>query len=374
MRASNLSEMYPLRFGEFSSPVQTHKPSQYYKLKLFPFKPIKVRFDRLTLLALLDRSLTTFELIASIFLAIMVAVFGSLLLYKDFFHDLWLIVFCLVMASSQYTLLKVCPLDCNYKHYYKHYQWFQSCQPDPSSPTHGYNRLTLFSRPVYFCLISAVLLLSHNYIESSNKSLSFVIYGIDLFNENIIVLIRDMSHVLLLSFPILFSFGLLPQINTFLMYLFEQIDIHLMGGTAATMGLTSATYSLVRSVIAVSLLYVFAMIALIDSNNSTQTATFSVFCGLLLSTCYHLSRSSSDPSIYWNLIKKGFQCKRSALDLRSNNSNTDKEVHNSSQMTNEEMDSSADKTELEITDPLPNKMENTVVSLNSIETDFMKID
>lgn len=107
LNAANMSEMYPLRFGEFSPPVQTHKPSQYYKLRVFPFKPIKVRFDRLTLLALLDRSLTTFELIASILLAIMVSVFGSILLYKDFFHDLWLIVFCLVIASSQYTLLKV---------------------------------------------------------------------------------------------------------------------------------------------------------------------------------------------------------------------------------------------------------------------------
>ena len=236
----------------------------------------------------------------------------------------------------------------------------QSCQPDPSSPTHGYNRLTLFSRPVYFCLISSVLLISNNYNESSSKSLSFVVYGIDLFDRQIIELIRDLSLIFLLSFPVLFSFGLLPQINTFLMYLFEQIDINMMGGTAATMGLTSATYSLIRSVIAISLLYVFALIALIDSNNTTQTATFSVFCGLLLSSCYHLSRSSSDPSIYWNLIKRCLQCKRSALDLSSNKAN--KEANHSSEMTTEETESTADKPELDITDPLPNKMQTTVVS------------
>jgi hypothetical protein len=107
LNATNMSDMYPMRFGEYSSPVQPHKPSQYYKLWVFPFKPIKVRFDRLTLLALLDRSLTSFELISSILLAVLVAIFGAVLLYKNFFHDLWLIVFCLVIASSQYTLLKV---------------------------------------------------------------------------------------------------------------------------------------------------------------------------------------------------------------------------------------------------------------------------
>ena len=138
------------------------------------------------------------------------------------------------------------------------------------------------------------------------------------------------------------------------MYLFEQIDINILGGTAATMGLTSATYSLFRSIFAVSMLYVFALIALIDTK-STQTATFSVFCGLLLSVCYHLSRSSSDPSIYWNLIKKCFQCKRPKLNFTNN-----KEIHNSSEVINDETDSS-DKQEQEITDPLPNKLENTVV-------------
>ncbi|CAG2162264.1 unnamed protein product, partial [Oppiella nova] len=335
LNANNMSDMYPLRFGEFSSPVPTHKPSQYYKLWIFPFKPIKVRFDRLTLLALLDRSLTAFELITSILLAVMVAVFGSILLYKNFFHDLWLIVFCLVIASSQYTLLK-------------------SVQPDASSPTHGYNRVTLYSRPVYFCIASSILLLSQNYMENTNKNISFVVYNIDLFHENIIAFIRNSSLIFLLSFPLLFSFGLLPQISTFLMYLFEQIDINLLGGTAATMGLISATYSLIRSIFAVCLLYSFALIALM-ANNSTQTATFSVFCGLLLSTCYHLSRSSSDPSIYWNLIKKCFTCKASKLNFKLKS-----ETQSLTQVNNDDTDSS-DKQEQDITDPLPKKLENTVI-------------
>lgn len=169
-------------------------------------------------------------------------------------------------------------------------------------------------------------------------------------------MIRNGSLIFLLSFPLLFSFGFLPQISTFLMYFFEQIDINIFGGTAATTGLTSATYSLLRSIFATSLLYAFALIALIDTK-STQTATFSVFCGLLLSSSYHLSRSSSDPSIYWNLIKTCFQCKRSKLNIKKN-----KNIQNSSQVTNDETDD-CDKQEQDIIDPLPNKLENTIVSL-----------
>lgn len=107
LNATNLSELYPLRYSDFHSPVQQHKANQYYKLWILPFKYIKVRFDRLTLLALLDRSLTPYEFISSILLAVLVAVFGAVLLYRNFFHDISLFIFCLVIASSQYTLLKV---------------------------------------------------------------------------------------------------------------------------------------------------------------------------------------------------------------------------------------------------------------------------
>lgn len=36
--------------------------------------------------------------------------------------------------------------------------------------------------------------------------------------------------VFTLSFPIIFLVGLLPQVNTFVMYIFEQLDIHVFGG------------------------------------------------------------------------------------------------------------------------------------------------
>lgn len=38
------------------------------------------------------------------------------------------------------------------------------------------------------------------------------------------------SVVFTLCFPIVFFIGLLPQVNTFVMYLCEQLDIHVFGG------------------------------------------------------------------------------------------------------------------------------------------------
>lgn len=39
-----------------------------------------------------------------------------------------------------------------------------------------------------------------------------------------------LSSVFTLCFPIIFFVGLLPQVNTFVMYLFEQLDVHVFGG------------------------------------------------------------------------------------------------------------------------------------------------
>lgn len=91
----------------FQRSQQQMKPSQYYNVNILNLKTIKIHFDRLALLAFLDRNLTIFELISSILLAVLVAIFSSILLSKDFFHDIRLVIFCFVVAGSQYTLLKV---------------------------------------------------------------------------------------------------------------------------------------------------------------------------------------------------------------------------------------------------------------------------
>ncbi len=66
-------------------------------------------------------------------LAVLVGVLSALVLDAGYYRDLWIFLFCAVAASCQYSLLK-------------------SVQPDSASPTHGFNRVIVFSRPVYFVL------------------------------------------------------------------------------------------------------------------------------------------------------------------------------------------------------------------------------
>ena len=37
--------------------------------------------------------------------------------------------------------------------------------------------------------------------------------------------------VFLLCLPAVFTLGMLPQVNTFMMYILEQVEIHVFGGT-----------------------------------------------------------------------------------------------------------------------------------------------
>nr|CAD7264278.1 unnamed protein product [Timema shepardi] len=257
------------------------RPRHYYKYHLTPCTHIKIHLDRLALLALLDRNLTWGETLLGIFLAIAVAVFGSLLLQMGFFRDIFAFIFCFVIAGCQYSLLK-------------------SVQPDASSPTHGFNRVVAFSRPVYFCVCGALILLFDG-LQNNAFHTHSTLYGVYFSSKEPVKLARDYLTYLLLLFPVMFSFGFFPQVNTFLMYLLEQVDMHVFGGNA-TSSLLAATYCVCRSLVAVGFLYGFAYGALVEPKSS-QHILFSIFCGLLVGTSYHLSRSASDPSALWSIVK-----------------------------------------------------------------------
>lgn len=262
--------------------VGFQQPRHYYKFKVLPWIHVKVKFDRLNLLALLDRNLTICETFLSISLCILVACLGATLLHMDFYDDLLAFIFCFVMASCQYSMLK-------------------SVQPDAASPTHGFNRIIAYSRPVYFCLFSGLALLLDSCIQNQAFHTAFTLYGIKFTNKEILLMTRDVLVYLLLFFPLLFSFGLLPQINTFTMYLLEQIDMHVFGGNAVS-SLTASFYCLFRSLVAIGVLYGFAYGGLSEPKGS-QHMLFSMFCALLITFSYHLSRSASDPSHLWSIVK-----------------------------------------------------------------------
>lgn len=53
------------------------------------------------------RNLTIFENFLAVLLAVLVGALGTFLLLKQYFHDFWIFVFCFVIASCQYSLIKV---------------------------------------------------------------------------------------------------------------------------------------------------------------------------------------------------------------------------------------------------------------------------
>ncbi|XP_068948182.1 pecanex-like protein 1 isoform X4 [Petaurus breviceps papuanus] len=259
------------------------KVEHYYRFWILPQLWISINFDRLTLLALFDRNREILENVLAVILAILVAFLGSVLLIQGFFRDIWVFQFCLVIASCQYSLLK-------------------SVQPDSSSPRHGHNRIIAYSRPVYFCLCCGLIWLL-DYGSRNLPTTRFKLYGMAFTNPLLLMSARDLVIVFTLCFPIVFFVGLLPQVNTFVMYLCEQLDIHVFGGNATT-SLLAALYSFICSIVAVALLYGLCYGALRDSWDGQHIPVlFSVFCGLLVAISYHLSRQSSDPSVLFSLVQ-----------------------------------------------------------------------
>uniref|UniRef100_A0A7N8Y6F7 Pecanex-like protein n=1 Tax=Mastacembelus armatus TaxID=205130 RepID=A0A7N8Y6F7_9TELE len=290
------------------------KPKQYYRFWVLPGKWLRVRYDRLALLALLDRNRRVGENVFAVVLASLVAFLGFLLLLQGFFRDIWVFQFCLVIASCQYSLLK-------------------SVQPDAASPMHGHNWIIVYSRPVYFCLCCMMIWI----FDLSGRSGSlqpFSLYGVTFFSAHFLLCVRDMLVVFALCFPVIFLFGLLPQVNTFVMCLLEQIDMHIFGGTATTSPLSSL-FSLIRSVLVAALLYGFCLGAInAPWGDAHVPVLFSVFCGLLLALSYHLSRQSSDPTILWSLLR--------------------------SKLFPELENRTPEEPPVEIKDPLPEKLRNSV--------------
>ncbi|KAM9211743.1 pecanex-like protein 2 [Dugong dugon] len=284
---------------------------QFYKLIIFPGKWIKVWYDRLTLLALLDRTKDVKENVLAILLIVLVSLLGFLTLNQGFCKDMWILLFCLIMASCQYSLLK-------------------SVQPDPASPIHGHNQIITYSRPIYFCVLCGLILLLDTGAKARYPP-TYVVYGLKLFSPGSLQSTRDLLIAFLYCFPAMSLLGLFPQINTFCIYLLEQIDMLFFGGSAVS-GLLSAVYGVVRSCAAAAALHVLCFSA-VKEPWSTQhiPALFSAFCGLLVALSYHLSRQSSDPSVLMSFI----QCKLFPKFLHQN------------------LDESAE-------DPLPKKMKDSV--------------
>nr|XP_022912748.1 pecanex-like protein 1 isoform X1 [Onthophagus taurus] len=337
--------------------------TSYYKFKIFPWSYIKVTLDRLKLLALLDRNLTLFETLLSIILGVLVSVLGASLLYFGFYKDLQSFLFCFVIASCQYSLLK-------------------SVQPDAASPTHGFNRIIAYSRPIYFSIFSTIVLLLNSKITNEESSEEISIFEYNFNKEEFLIFFRDFFIAIILFFPLSFSLGLFPQINTFLLYLLEQIDMHLFGGNAVS-SLSASFYCVFRSTIALIVMFALAYGGLCEPKRS-QHILFSVFCACIIASSYHLSRSASDPTIIWNMVKKNiwppdvYREHRKHLSKEKEKRNCDNNKENKEEKSevdakleskiekiNAKIDEKIDgkleiKDDDEPGDPLPHKLQKTV--------------
>ncbi|XP_050525456.1 pecanex-like protein 1 [Daktulosphaira vitifoliae] len=337
-----------LRFDLLDPNVGMPKPKRYY-----PYKPLKticfkIRFDRLALLTAVDRNLSLFELCITIALATTVAVLGAFVLYYNFYQDIQAFIFCFVIAGCQYSLIK-------------------SVQPDVASPTHGFNKTVVYSRPVYFILFSSILLLTHLQLNSGQTFYQLKLYGFTIHITYMLETLRDFLKNILLFLPIAFSLGLLPQVNTFFMYALEQTDIHLFGGNA-TSSLKGSAYCVVRSCLAVSILYGIAYVALYEWTGSSRNVLFSLYCAILTSISYHLSRSSSDPAPILNLLKTylwpnedifsrpDVECSWPKKEMEKLNKDSEqKETRCVEQTTKSELDD-----EIEIQDNWPKELQDTI--------------
>ncbi|KAI5694056.1 hypothetical protein M8J75_010034 [Diaphorina citri] len=340
------------------TPVQqTQEPKRYYQFGLFPFfSNVKIHFNRLKLLSLLDHNFTIFYTFLCLFLTILVAVFGSWLLYLNFYKDIHVFIFCFVIAGCQYSMLK-------------------SVQPDASSPTHGFNKIIIFSRPVYFIVVSGLVLMFHYSVQYKQEWGSFSLYSIECNPKEFINTAKECLITFLLYFPLIFSFGLFPQVNTCFMYFLEQIDIYMFGGNA-TCSVLSAVFCVFRSLLSVFLLFGFAYAGLSEPKSS-QHILFSIYCGLVVATSYHLSRCSSDPMPIWNIVKK-YLCPmeddqlEAKLHEKKIKAETSRKMHRKERKTSsisrheesfrEERSpsESINRIDQELHDPLPMKLIHTV--------------
>lgn len=273
-------------FSNFFAEAMMQKPKKkYYR---FPIsccglsKDIEVAMDRLQLMALFDRDSGWFQVLLAIFLAGCVAILGALILQMGFYQDILAFIFCFVIAGCQYSLLK-------------------SVQPDAASPIHGFNKTVAYSRPIYFCVCSGLLLGAHQLSGVSRSDVT--LFGINFICHEFFQVVCYILSLMLLFFPILFSLGLFPQINTFLIYLVEQLDMHIFGGNAVC-SLMAAIIAILKSILACFILYGLAYGGLIEPLG-TQHISFSIFCAVLIPITYHMSRCASDFTNIWFLIKSG---------------------------------------------------------------------
>uniref|UniRef100_A0A1I7WWI2 Pecanex-like protein n=1 Tax=Heterorhabditis bacteriophora TaxID=37862 RepID=A0A1I7WWI2_HETBA len=119
-------------------------------LSTIQLQPDVPQMDRLSVSALFDRNRTAFSCVFDVILAGLVALVACFVLSTGIYFDISLVFFAFTVAGAHFSLLK-------------------SVQPDAASPIHGFNWLVVYSRPVYFCVLSVIILFLHYFADDPHN-------------------------------------------------------------------------------------------------------------------------------------------------------------------------------------------------------------
>lgn len=274
-----LFELFPVKFN--------NQKYQYYDIHLFnrPWLPFRLYYSRQELLDLIDESNSALDIVLCAVCTGMVACLTSYLSmitrpiaifgYKSeslLFEGMSLPALFVVGATCQYAMIK-------------------SPVPDTASPSHGYSRSMAYARAVYFLLIGSMLLLTVHFSTTvAQTGYQLELYHVTLVTEHSLAVAIEVTKYIILLMPIFFTLGLFSQIKTFLNWIMEEVEYHMLGGSGSS-GLHSVVISIVRSVVCFMVPLLFAFLA--TSGNQNSHSYLSAFCALSVAICYMLSRQSN---------------------------------------------------------------------------------
>uniref|UniRef100_A0A914HZD5 Pecanex-like protein n=1 Tax=Globodera rostochiensis TaxID=31243 RepID=A0A914HZD5_GLORO len=244
---------------------------------LVKLREFTLKLDRLSLAMIFDRNSSIISSIFDVVLALLVGLMAVLVLCRNVYAEISLLFFAFTVAGAQFSLLK-------------------SVQPDSASPVHGFNWLVAYSRPIYFVILSSIILALDWATFADKAFVNWHPSWLCLYsNRPFHLTMRDFCANSLLFLPLIFTFGLLPQVNTLCMHLLEQLDMHFFGATSSH-SLASSMFSICRSVFSVALLMgVIKTVQLLSQNDVVDSVGFSAFAALSNAIAYLLSRESSNP-------------------------------------------------------------------------------
>ncbi|KAF5401145.1 hypothetical protein PHET_05270 [Paragonimus heterotremus] len=350
------------RLNALTFASRRHRPDGHiYRVRLFPCftRPsFNVRLSRLQLDALFDRGRSILEFALAVFLSLAVSLAGFLLLRSGAFHQMGLVVCCFTIAGCHYSLVKsVQPDAASPQHgfnriivysrsvvfclfaliyvaatllssslsstHFLHEDNFEHStlsvlatvrtgqlsliDKDSCFPTDGNPLLCSFDVPPMKLLSSSSSSQLLQYLPKDaqpentrllNESHYLFLFGSIWTSDRLAFGFRSVMFALLTIFPLLFLFGLIPQINTALIFILEQLDIHLFGGSGS-IGLLSASFSILRSLIVIGFGYWFCYNAL--KTGDAHHLWFSGFWCLYIPLCFVLSRLPCNPELYTTL-------------------------------------------------------------------------